>query len=101
MMLHFNSALVEQLLGHAKSASDHCPLYADARTKKVGLWRVGDDGVYLMSNGLPRLLQPDNAEKAIVAYAQEVNPTTMEFDDWWGMKRASFGGDDGCEFFAA
>lgn len=58
-----------------------------------GLILVGDQGVYLMSNGKPGL--PMVPRGANVAYANEVNPLTMEFDDWWNAKRASFGGDDG------
>lgn len=64
-----------------------------------GLILVGDQGVYLMSNGVPGL--PVSKRGDNVAYANEVNPITMEFDDWWDAKRASFGGDDGAEFMPA
>lgn len=64
-----------------------------------GLILVGDQGVYLMSNGLPGLPVSERGDN--VAYANEVNPVTMEFNDWWNAKRASFGGDDGAEFMPA
>lgn len=64
-----------------------------------GLILVGDQGVYLMSNGIPGL--PISKRGDNVAYANEVNPLTMEFDDWWDAKRASFGGDDGTEYLPA
>ena len=61
-----------------------------------GFWLVGDQGVYLMHNGL--LVE---GEKPTVVYAKECNPETMPFDEWWDAKRASFGGDDGVEFIDA
>lgn len=61
-----------------------------------GFWLVGDEGVYLMSNALL-----NEGEKPIVVYADECNPKTMPFDDWWSAKQASFGGDDGVEFIDA
>ncbi len=61
----------------------------------AGFWLVGDQGVYLMHNGKA------TEDKQIVVYAEECNPDTMPFDDWWHAKRASFGGDDGCEFIDA
>ena len=60
-----------------------------------GLHLVGDRGVYLMANA--RLKGGDPQELPVV-YAQEVNPETMAFDDWWEAKRRSFGGDDGIEY---
>ena len=56
-----------------------------------GLWFVGDHGVYLMSDGKP----PDGASPLLV-YAEQCDPTTR--DDWFHIKRATFGGDDGVEF---
>jgi hypothetical protein len=61
---------------------------------------VGDHGVFLVSNGVP-MLTHNGGINQVVAYANEVNPTTRDFTDWWAAKQASFGGDDGCEFLAA
>lgn len=61
-----------------------------------GLILVGDQGVYLMAN------LPNEEVKAAgvphVAYADEVNPELLPFEEWWEAKRASFGPDDGTVF---
>lgn len=55
--------------------------------------------LYLMANTSDgvhnRKIKKD--DKHFVVYANQCNPETMEFDDWWAYKRASFGGDDGVE----
>lgn len=57
---------------------------------------VGDQGVYLMSNGNPRLLIEEGKSANVVAYAKESDPTSgADFDDWYEAKRRIFGGDDG------
>ncbi|MFB2553979.1 DUF3085 domain-containing protein [Ensifer soli] len=62
--------------------------------EQPGLWLVGDHGVYIMSNGkLPEGGRP------LVVYAEECDPTSN--DDWFHIKRQTFGGDDGIEFFDA
>lgn len=56
-----------------------------------GLWLVGDQGVYIMSNGkLPE------GERPLVVYAEECHPVGNP--DWFHYKRRHFGGDDGFEF---
>jgi Protein of unknown function (DUF3085) len=60
----------------------------------AGFWLVGDEGVYLMHNGASKT-------PATVVYAEECNPKTLPFDEWWAAKRATFGGDDGVEFINA
>lgn len=59
---------------------------------------VGDQGIYLMSNGYPS--PGDNGEVNLVAYAREADPQASP-EDWYDVKRASFGGDDGAEFLSA
>ncbi|MFZ5693274.1 MAG: DUF3085 domain-containing protein [Pseudomonadota bacterium] len=62
--------------------------------EQPGLWLVGDEGVYLMSNGrVPQGVRP------MVCYADQCNPRTNP--DWRNYKRRYFGGDDGVEFLAA
>lgn len=63
-----------------------------------GLWLVGDQGVYLMSNGGDGAREIEGGH---VAYAREVNPETLPFEEWWNAKQDSFGGDDGCDFIDA
>ena len=64
------------------------------KDEKPGLWLVGDQGVYLLSNG--KLAE---GERALVIYADECHPVGNP--DWWHYKRRHFGGDDGIEFLAA
>lgn len=59
-----------------------------------GFWLIGDHGVYLMHNGVSA-----EGQKQPVAYAIECNPKKMGFDDWWAAKSATFGADDGTEYF--
>jgi len=124
MILTFDKAAVLRLLEHAAAATKHSPTLAqiyDPKYRKdglepgfsggvtaddvdpaklsAGLYLVGDNGVYLMSNGDPGLLKPEGGN--VVVFANECNPETMDFDDWWGAKQASFGGDDGVELIEA
>ena len=64
------------------------------KDEKPGLWLVGDQGVYLLSNG--KLAE---GERALVIYADECHPVGNP--DWWHYKRRHFGGDDGIEFLDA
>ena len=64
------------------------------KDEQPGLWLVGDNGVYLLSNGK----LPDDA-KPLVVYAEECDPRTN--DDWFEVKRRTFGGDDGVDFLDA
>lgn len=62
-------------------------LEAEAR---AGLWLVGDEGVYLLSNG--RLAE---GQRPLVIYAGECDPKTNP--DYWHHKRRYFEGDDAVE----
>lgn len=62
--------------------------------EKPGLWLVGDEGVYIMSNG--KLAE---GVRALVVYSEECHPAGNP--DWWDYKGRWFGGDDGIEFLAA
>jgi hypothetical protein len=67
---------------------------APGKNERPGLWLVGDEGVYIMSNGK---LAED--QRPLVVYAQECDPKTNS--DCWHYKRQHFGGDDGVEFLDA
>lgn len=67
---------------------------APGKDEKPGLWLVGDQGVYVMSNGI---LAPD--ARPLVCYALECNPADP--GDWWHYKHKHFGGNDGIEFLDA
>ncbi len=59
--------------------------------EKPGVWLVGDEGVYLFSNG-----KLTERQRPFVVYAEECNPKTNP--DYWHYKRQHFGADDGIEF---
>jgi len=61
---------------------------------RAGLWLVGDEGVYVMSNGKLAV-----GQRAFVVHAEECDPKTNP--DYWHYKRRYFGGDDGVEFIDA
>jgi hypothetical protein len=67
---------------------------APGKGEKPGAWLVGDEGVYLLSNG-----NLAEGQKPLVCYAEECNPATSP--DYWHYKRRHFGGDDGIEFLDA
>ena len=122
MILRFLSADIEKQVQHAQSCVLHEPTYAQSQRSafhkggKVkrnmygdpdlsnvdkarippALWLVKDHGIYLMSNGIPRLLvDPErNPTQGLVAYAigfcPEKNP------DWYG-RLGSLEGDDFCD----
>lgn len=59
-----------------------------------GLWLVGDQGVYILSNG--RLADGD---RPLVVYSDECHPVGNP--DWFHYKHRHIGGDDGIEFIDA
>jgi hypothetical protein len=61
---------------------------------RAGLWLVGDEGVYAMSNGMLA-----EGQRPLVVYAEECDPKASP--DYWHYKRQYFGGDDGVEFLDA
>ena len=67
---------------------------APGKDEKPGLWLVGDEGVYILSNG--KLAEE---QRPLVVYAEECDPKTNP--DYWHYKRQHFGGDDGIEFLDA
>ena len=62
--------------------------------EKPGFWLVGDEGVYIISNG--KLAE---GQKPLVVYSTECHPQGNP--DWWDYKRRHFGRDDGVEFIGA
>ena len=62
--------------------------------EKPGLWLVGDEGVYALSNG--KLAE---GQRPLVVYAEECDPKTNP--DYWHYKRQHFGADDGIDFLDA
>ena len=62
--------------------------------EQPGFWLVGDQGVYIMSNG--KLV---DGQKPLVVYSTECHPQGNP--DWWDYKRRYFGRDDGVAFIDA
>lgn len=67
---------------------------APGKDEKPGLWLVGDEGVYIISNG--KLAE---GQRPLVVSAEECDPKTNP--DYWHYKRQYFGGDDGIDFLGA
>jgi len=67
---------------------------APGKDEKPGVWLVGDEGVYIMSNG-----KLADGQRSLVIYAEECDPKTNP--DYWHYKRQYFGGDDGIDFLDA
>jgi len=93
--LLFPLAEVGRVAERAVAATEHKPSFRDTlngTTPAPALWFVGDEGLYLMSNGLPHLPQPTKSDRSLVAYADGYR-TSMD-------KHAVdhlIGGDDFCE----
>ncbi|BAZ18892.1 hypothetical protein NIES4071_107770 (plasmid) [Calothrix sp. NIES-4071] len=104
MKLHFLKRDVQKLLEHTKNSEEHVAVYGDESTNQPGLLIVGDEGIYLISNGKPGLFRDGAFEQAIpespafVVYATECNPLTLPFEEWRRIKEESFGSDDGIDF---
>src|SRR5690242_16565015 len=98
-VLHFPRATVDRLLAHTKAAPSHEASLGDPETQRPALWLVGDEGIYLMSNGSPRLLIA--GDRSLAAYARECDPFAMPSDECWDAKVDIFGADDGVYLFEA
>lgn len=62
--------------------------------EKPGLWLVGDQGVYIMSNG-----KIGEGERSLVIYSAKYHPAGNP--DWRDYKRRWFGGYGGIEYIEA
>ena len=129
MKMHFAAPDVRTLLAHSEAAAERAPtmeqlfegklrhdgkdidpaglkpedwpVQADVDPAKVpaGLWLVGDQGVYFLSNGRPRLPPSPGASGNAVARSEETD-SARNPDSWYDAKVAAFG-DDGVVFLAA
>ena len=116
-VLSFNKDEVLLLIKHAKSCNEHSPTYEqmfegkyrfdgkdldpdkddwpkadDIDNSKIEacLHLVADQGIYLMSSGLPReIIKGDQSR---IAYAEGTDPDKDE--NWYENKRQFMGGDD-------
>jgi len=83
-------AAVRELYDHASKCVNHRKTYGEERG--AGLWLVHDQGVYLMSTGIPHLELEEGSESSKVVQARGCDPKKNE--DWWETSRELVGGDD-------
>lgn len=103
--LKFDAAILKELIDHAKASTEWSMGYSSNTPPAPALFLVGDEGVYLMSNGKPGLPKDEEAAakqadgeeffSCKVAYAKGFDPE--KDDDYYENKRRIFGGDDGAE----
>lgn len=85
---------IRELYEHAKRCKH---FRKDFDGKEVqALAFVHDDGLYLMSTGIPHLERPDKPEASKVVYAEGCDPNRNE--DFWDRSRELVGGDDFAEY---
>jgi hypothetical protein len=108
-----------KIVQHARNAKEHIPTYADAyvpayhRGGKVKekdgspdpenldlskippmINLVHDSGVYLMSNGAPRLLADPDSKSTTSLVVQALHCDPKKDPNWWDTSRDLVGGDD-------
>lgn len=97
----FKTSEIQPLIEHALASTEFDMGYESEKAPVPALLFVHDQGVYLMSNGIPRLSNGNNPNQpdvnSRVAYAEGCDPHVGEFDDWYGMSRELVGGDDFAE----
>lgn len=88
----FKTSEIKRCVMHALGSTDFRMVFSPA-PPGPGLIFVHDDGVYLMSNGLPLdPLTKDPDSYSYVAYAANCNP--KKDPEWWDNSRELVGGDD-------
>ena len=97
VVLEFKASEVARIVRHALTAPEHRSAYGQEENPGPQLWLVGDQGVYLMSNGSPADDTGETNTKLFVSYAKGCNPEADDFDTWYNNKVDWFGGDDGCD----
>lgn len=87
-LLFTDMVKLKRLVDHADASPSHRAVYG--ADPKPGLLFVKDDGIYLMSSGIPG--DTDGVVKNCVLYADGFDPVTNE--DCWDDCRDAVGGDD-------
>lgn len=97
-ILTFSMDELRPIINHARTSRNHRAAYADIgeQSPGPGLMLVKDDGIYLMSNGMPGFMRTD-IKAHRVCYARGYDPT--KDDDVWERSRAAVGGDDFAQLF--
>jgi hypothetical protein len=94
--LRFSLDDVRRVVEHARRAADQREFYGERLGPRVML--VKDEGIYLMSNGLPRDILNGGSDElgahSFVAYADGYNPAGQDPGELHMKCRAAVGGDD-------
>lgn len=100
--LMFEAAALRELWNHAKEAPDHRQGFDGSA--EPALLLVKDEGIYLMSNGVPHLPHKRPAPNGShdidcskVCYAHGFDPTKQDRMDVWDRAREAVGGHDFAE----
>lgn len=89
----FKSDEVYRCVEHALNSTQWSMGWMEELNPVPGLFFVHDQGVYVMSNGVPTDMASE--QTAYVAFAEHCNPKID--DDWWDNSRELVGGDDFAE----
>lgn len=97
--LRFNGKDIVKILTHVRSSNQHRAPYGEG-VKQPALWLVKDNGIYILSNGVP-LQSADQGDAIFVTYAKgyedpaQVDPSRGDlWDDQYSKIREAVGGDD-------
>ncbi len=88
---------VRKLVAHCSQCSTYRRFYSE--DSGPAIWLAGDQGVYLVSNGMPGLPliqegRPPLAGQQFVVYAEGISPSDP---GWWSQKSIHFGGEEGVD----
>lgn len=100
IILRFEKSTTWRLVDHARNSPQSEKFYGE--DTGPALWLVGDTGVYLMSNGSPRINSDglvmekgkEKGQRSLVVYADGCDPTVDEFERWWSIHGAIDKGSD-------
>jgi hypothetical protein len=92
-VLRFSPDDVKKVWEHAKACKHWRKVWGEERHEPY-LTLVHDQGVYLMSPGIPHLERPGAPERSWVAYARGCSPAD---NDWYSTSQDLVGGDDFAE----
>lgn len=87
--------------GILRITEDGSPDIANVDTSKIqpSILLVKDYGIYLMSNGLPRLPDLVRETSSLVCFSEESNPHEMPFHVWYENAVDIMGEHDSSEIF--
>lgn len=102
LYLRFNITGVWRLVDHARNSPNFLPFYGT--DTGPALWLVGDAGIYLMSNGSPRMAHdgmhiPKGREcehRSFTVHAAGCDPSVDGFEHWRKLHNAVEEGSDFC-----